>query len=88
VYPDSLPLLRDNQALPKPQFAKMKIINRYDTLLKPEPKGKEGAVGYFDPAPNDTTLTLRIGPQDCPYLNLPGEHLIARIHEGQLWYGR
>jgi len=39
-------------------------------------------------APDDTTLTPRTGPQDCPYLNVPGEHLIARIRKGRLWYAR
>jgi hypothetical protein len=60
------------------------IADDYDFDL--EPWLTSGKLRWI--APNDTTLALRIGPHDCPYLNVPGEHLIARIHEGQLWHGR
>jgi hypothetical protein len=51
VNPKSLPHLRNNQALPKPEHVKAKTVNSYDVMLNPKLKGNEGKVGFFDPGP-------------------------------------
>jgi hypothetical protein len=51
VNPKSLPHLRNNQALPKPEHVKAKTVNPYDVMLNPKLKGHEGKVAYFDPGP-------------------------------------
>lgn len=37
-------------------------------------------------APGDPTLTLRVGSEGCPYLNLPGERRRRYIQEGDTWF--
>lgn len=39
-------------------------------------------------APDDDTMTLRTGPQDCPYLDLTGPRANALIERGKLQYPR
>jgi hypothetical protein len=55
VNPASLRHLRHGNAIPKPQHVKAKTINKYDVMLNPGLRGKEGQVGFFHPGKNPPT---------------------------------
>ncbi|WP_131737602.1 hypothetical protein [Actinomadura roseirufa] len=69
VNPDSLRHLRHGNAIPKPQHVKSKTINKYDVMLRPDLKGKEGQVGYFKPEPLPKTKPDGMSDKDWDGLN-------------------
>ncbi|QDU60486.1 hypothetical protein Pan216_13270 [Planctomycetes bacterium Pan216] len=57
--------------------------DEYDYVL--EPWIDAGRLLWI--APGDTSLTLRTGTAQCPYLKLPGKRAVWRAKEGRVWWG-